>query len=429
MDKASIAAVMGTVLGLVGGVAGMLWFWAPDQDDAQLAHLESRIGDLNNTLSQYGEEHARLTQKLEEERRKSAAVEGLSADHERLAGEKADAEAKVVSLRAERDDLRARTTEQQRQHEARIRRLERVLSEHGIVDHLTDEEVAGHVQRLTAEFRAAMEAGEKSRLLDAFHELQRYGPRAWDRVIELWYELPLAADDESEAPPVEFTREELEGLISQVGVLRMALSDREVPEAFRVYALLSVRRFAGHDDAELARLAGNVLLNSEDFEAEAAVTALADLNDPAGVRFLADFAGTDRRSTAARVQAMEVLARFGTAEAMEALKDAAEHDPEESVRDRAKELLAEGYADVAGVRVTWVDPEGQAALAGIRVGDVLTRYNDVEVLSISALVAERDRAEGAESVKAEIHRDGETLELTLAPGALGLNGVSVRSRE
>jgi hypothetical protein len=429
MDKATIAAVMGTILGLFGGVVGMQLFASPGQDNAEVAHLESRVADLNNTLAQYGEERNELKQKLEAEQRQVQASAGYAAELERVARDKATAEAQAAEHKSELDTLKVNSAEELRQRDARIRRLERVLNEHGIVDHLTDEEVAGQVTRLAEEFQAGLKAGNKDRALGAFHELQRYGPRAWDRVIELWYELPLMVDEEADAPTVELTREELEGLISQFGLLRMALTDPEVPPDFRVYALFSMHRFDSREAAERAKLAGDVLLRSESFEAEAAITALADIGDVSVVRYLADFVGTDRRSTEARLKAVDVLARHETAAALEALEDAAENDPEEAVRERAAGLLDDRFAPVAGVRITWVDDEGQAALAGMRVGDILTHYNGKAVGSISSIIAERDRAEDAEAVELTVYREGDTLELRLAPGALGINGVAVQARD
>ena len=69
--------------------------------------------------------------------------------------------------------------------------------------------------------------------------------------------------------------------------------------------------------------------------------------------------------------------------------------------------------------VTQVVPEGQGPGLGIRVGDVVRRYNGQEITKLTDLIKLTGESKG-EAIPLEIQRGTETLKFTAKPGRLGL---------
>lgn len=70
--------------------------------------------------------------------------------------------------------------------------------------------------------------------------------------------------------------------------------------------------------------------------------------------------------------------------------------------------------------VTMVQPRGQGARAGIKVGDVILRYDGKPIADRPALIAAKRAAAAKAEVVLVVKRGDEELELKLAPGALGV---------
>ena len=71
------------------------------------------------------------------------------------------------------------------------------------------------------------------------------------------------------------------------------------------------------------------------------------------------------------------------------------------------------------VAVTQVLPEGQGPGLGIRVGDIVRRYNGQAITKTADLVKLTGEVKGG-AIPLEIQRGDETLQLTAKPGRLGL---------
>jgi len=432
MDKATISAVMGTVLGLCAGVAGMMLFAVPKQDSAEMAQMESRIGDLNDTLRQYGEEHERLREELEREKRKATAGGDFAAELERAAAARSEAEARARESKESYESLKSESAESLRQQEARIRELERILERNGIVEHLSDEVIAERIEKFNNDFRTGMAANDKKRVLDALWAMQKLGPRAYDDVIAMWREV---TNDYGLMPPgagenkLGLNFQDFTNLISDFGLIEYALTDSGVADDFRIAAIFGMPWWSEHDAGYRTRLVGNALLGSSGYESVAAIQSLRDIDDPGTVRYLAEYLGVNRDNPSARRQAIGVLAAKGTPDAWDAIRDTAANDPDEAVRKAAQDAIDANTAVASGIRVTFVSPDGQAALAGIMVGDIVTHYNGVKVGTIAEIVAERDKLEGAESVQVRLYRGTDEITITLGPGQIGINGVAVKAAE
>src|SRR5262249_144176 len=69
-----------------------------------------------------------------------------------------------------------------------------------------------------------------------------------------------------------------------------------------------------------------------------------------------------------------------------------------------------------GLLLTTVVPGGNADKGGVRAGDVLLRYGERKLTALEDLKP----ADGGDPVPVEVWRDGQTLELKLPPGRLGV---------
>jgi membrane-associated protease RseP (regulator of RpoE activity) len=218
-------------------------------------------------------------------------------------------------------------------------------------------------------------------------------------------------------------------MISQWGLVEKGLTDPESGGDFRIYSIYATPWWSSEDSGKRARLVGGVLLNSSGYESRAAAEALRDINDPTTVQYLADYVAQNRDNPEGRKFAITILAGKDTDAAWAAIADAAQHDNDESVRKHAQDQLDGRNVAVAGVRITSVGAESQGALAGIKVGDILTHYNETRVKTIQDIITARDAVGEGESVKVVVRRGAQDLTLTLGPGQIGINGVAVAPKE
>jgi hypothetical protein len=83
-----------------------------------------------------------------------------------------------------------------------------------------------------------------------------------------------------------------------------------------------------------------------------------------------------------------------------------------------------------GLLVTNSVPGTQAHTAGIAVGDIVLSYDGVAAKSIAELSAAKEAAAEKEKIACSVRKaSGETVEVTLAPGPLGLNLTPVTKGE
>lgn len=431
MDKATTSAILGTILGLAAGVGGMVFF-GPARDDGRSEELAQQIENRDGEIDDLRDKLDQALKDNEAARKAAEANKGFADDVARLTQEKGDERKRANELQAQLDSMQADGGEERRQMLARIERLEKLLMDNGIYDFLSDAELAAHQQRLAAEFETAFGGRNKRAALDALWKVQALGPRAYDTAIELWRK--MAADyglnPFGQGPgEMGMTFQEYAGLISQWGLVEKGLTDPNAGDDFRIYSIYATPWWSSEDLAKRARLVGRTLLNSSGYESRAAAEALRDINDPTTVQFLADYVGQNRDNPDGRKFAITILAGKDTDAAWAAIEDASKHDSDESVRKHAQDTLDARNVSIAGVRVTSVGAESQAALAGIKVGDIMTHYNETRVKTIQEIINARDEVGPEESVKIVVRRGTEDLTLTLGPGQIGINGVAVAPKD
>jgi hypothetical protein len=432
MDKATTSAILGTILGLAAGVGGMMLF-GPARDDGRAEELALRVSQMQHQLDDHVSDRDELAAQLAAARLEADANRSFAEDVARLSREKAEEQQRADALQTRLDAQQSDGGEERRQLAARVERLEKLLMDNGIYDFLTDEEIAEHRSRLAAEFETAFAGRNKRGALDALWKIQALGPRAYDTAIELWSKVAHdfgMGENWSRGPgTLGLTFQEFTSLITQWGLIEKGLTDPNVDDTFRINAIYAAPWWSSEDASKRSRLVGSILLTSSGADTRAATEALRDIDDPLTVQFLADYVAQNRDNPQGRIFAITILAGKNTDAAWAAIADAAQHDSDESVRQHAQAQLDARHVTVAGVRITTVVAESQAALAGIKVGDIVTHYNGVRVKTIQEIVSERDKVGPEESVKVVVRRGTEDLTLTLGPGQIGINGVAVAPKE
>jgi hypothetical protein len=435
MDKATTSAVLGTILGLAAGVGGMLLFGAP-KDDGRAEEQQHRIATLESDHEADRKKHETelgdLRKQLEEANRKAKAGADFADELAEKTRAKGEAEDQAKKVQAELDDLNLKSAEQARQDRARIEKLEGVLAEHGITEHLSDKEIAERLAKAETAFNTAFSGKDKKAAMEALWDIQKLGPRAYDKTIDLWKKM---ADDWGLNPwgggPKELgmTEQDYVSLIRDWGLVEKGLTDPGVMPEFRIASIYGTPWWATQDPGERAKLLGNVLLASSGYEGQAAIDSLGRINSPATVRYLGDYVAQNRDNPENRKKALTTLAGKDTPEAWAAIEDAAKNDQDESVRKFAQQLLDGRTVTVAGLRITFVDENSQGALAGIKLGDILTHYNGERVKNIADVNTAKGNVGEGQSVKIIVRRGDADVTLTLGPGTIGINGVSVAPKE
>ena len=430
MDKPTIASILGTILGLAAGIGGMLLFsQQPAGDNTELNNKLAAAIRERDEAAKAAEDAQRA---LDEGNGKLKMIEqanrDLADELDRQAGKNGGDAARAKALQDELDKLKSDTAEAQRQNKARIETLEGMLTEHGIFEFLSDEEVAKRVTELKATFETAFAGKDKAAAMAALRDLQKLGPRAYDDAIEVWRK--MAEDfglDPWGAGPGELgmTFQDYVSLINNFGIVEYGLTDPDVGSDFRIASIYNLPWWSNESASKRAQLAGDALSKAKGYEAQAAVDALKDIADPSTARYLADYVRSNADNPDARKAAILALAMKNTDEGWAAVQFAAENDADPGVKEAAQSAMNQKDVPVAGVLITQVIAEYQAALAGIKVGDIMTHYNGVRVKKLEDVNnAKKDVAEGA-TVQVIVRRGDKDVTLTLGSGMIGINGVAV----
>ncbi|MCC6464035.1 MAG: HEAT repeat domain-containing protein [Planctomycetes bacterium] len=432
MEKGTTTAVFCTLLGLAAGVGGMYLF-GPNRDaQGDLAAAERRVGALQAELDEARlgrEKAAREAEDARKERERTLNAGGdMAAELGRVADDKAELQAKAREYKDKYDTLKAGSDEALRQKNARVEQLEKLLEDNGILSHFSPEEIARRIESGKAEFERAFATKDKKAAIAALWDLQKLGPAAYDDAIAMWKQ--VAADfglnPFGQGPnTLGLNFQEYTSLITTYGLVHKGLTDPNVDQGFRISSLYGLAWWTSEPAADRARLAGDILLASKGYESTVAITALNDIPDPASVRYLTDYLSTNTDNAGARKQAVTSLAGKDTPEAWAAIEHAAANDPDPEVRKAAGQQMAARNATVEGVMITFVAQDGQGALAGIQVGDIMTRYNGVAVKNLQDVNAAKGGVAEGQSVQVLVRRGNEDLSLTIGPGSIGINGIAV----
>jgi len=95
-----------------------------------------------------------------------------------------------------------------------------------------------------------------------------------------------------------------------------------------------------------------------------------------------------------------------------------------AAEDPLEKILADPAA--TGMIALRIVSGSQAEKAGVRPGDILVSYNGEAVPDLPSIAAAKERAADREAVVLRINRGGDVLDLTFAPGRLGIYLLPVR---
>lgn len=435
MDKPTYASILGTILGLAAGIGGMLLFSPQSSDTEELAKLQQRLTEATRERDDAARERDDAANALGAESKRLSELEQANRD---LANELARRDAKADDGKAARewkdkyDKLKSDSEEAKRQDDARIDKLEGLLEDNGILSHLSDEEIAARVAELETVFNTAFTGKDKKASMQALWDLQKLGPKAYDKAIEAWKKI---AEDFGINPwgqgPGELglTFQEYTSLVTTFGMVEYGLTNPDVDPAYRIASLYNLPWWNGEDAGKRAELAGNALSKAQGYEAQAAIEALRDIADPSTARYLADYVTSNSDNPEARKAAVMALARKDSPAGWAAIEDAAANDPDPRVKEAAQAALNQKNVPVAGVLITQVIAEYQAALAGIKVGDILTHYNGVRVKTLEDINKAKQDVPAGQSVQVVLRRGEGDVTLTLGAGMIGINGVAVAPKD
>ncbi|MCB9932066.1 MAG: HEAT repeat domain-containing protein [Planctomycetes bacterium] len=435
MDKPTYASILGTILGLAAGIGGMLLFSPQSSDTEELAKLQQRLTEATRERDEAIADRDNKQKALDGESGRLGQLEQANRD---LADELARRDADAGDAEAARewkdkyDKLKSEADEAKRQSDARIDKLEGLLEDNGILSHLSDEEIATRVAELETAFNTAFTGKDKKASMQALWDLQKLGPKAYDKAIEAWKKI---AEDFGINPwgqgPGELglTFQEYTSLITTFGMVEYGLTNPEVDPGYRIASLYNLPWWNSEDAGKRAELAGNALSKAQGYEAQAAIEALRDIADPSTARYLADYVTSNSDNPEARKAAVMALARKDSPAGWAAIEDAAANDPDPGVKEAAQAALNQKNVPVAGVLITQVIAEYQAALAGIKVGDILTHYNGVRVKTLEDINKAKQDVPAGQSVQVVLRRGEGDVTLTLGSGMIGINGVAVAPKE
>lgn len=434
MSKGVFAAILFTVGALVAAPAAYFFARLGAEDElAGLRRERSALAQRAETAENDRRNAHLVNEKLRSEKNRGDSNSGqIAADHERLAREKGEASDRAEKAEAELRKLKNAAEDERRAAQAEADRLKAVLEKHNIYEHLSPEEIQARMKDGEERFKRAFDGKDKQALMKALGDLQKLGPSAYDKCIELWL---IAAEDFGlgenwgKGPnTLGLNFQEYVSLINNFELIKYGVTDSKVSDAFKINSLYGLPWWTSEPSASRAKLAGDALLNSTGYTSQAAIEALRDIPDPGTVRYLSDYLGKNADNAEARKSAIRVLAQKNTPEGWAAIEKAAASDSDEGVRQAAKQAQLTRNPKATGVMITWVDPNGQGAVAGIRVGDIMTSYNGRPVKVLGDINEAKKTVLEGESAPVRIVRGDETLELTLASGQIGINGVAVTAK-
>jgi len=85
-------------------------------------------------------------------------------------------------------------------------------------------------------------------------------------------------------------------------------------------------------------------------------------------------------------------------------------------------LMPDYGADVEGMRVAQVTPDGPADRAGIKAGDVIVRFGDTPVRSVRDYMVGLQKATPGKVVHVKVKHGDEEKEFEVMPKAMGKHG-------
>ncbi|MHC4840103.1 MAG: HEAT repeat domain-containing protein [Planctomycetota bacterium] len=435
MSNGTISAILGTVIGLGAGVAGMVAFGNVDQGaDEEFAVVSKRNVDLTNERDDLEGQLAAMDKELRKLKEELANARKVADELANEREENPNGDAADLSKKAlEAKDAKGAAEEALRIAQAKLEKYEDLMLENGIYEFLTPEQLEARKQEFEAKFETAIAGKDKVAAMEAVKALQMLGPKFFDDAIAMWGVLAAdygVSENWGKGPgELGMSMQEFVSLVPSFEMIEYALTNSKVDSKFRESMLYGLEWRTDEDAAKRTELAGNVLLSSSDGEANGAINALRAIDSPATVRYLTDYVSGNTDSPEGRQAAIRALQTKDTDEAWAAIESASRNDPDPEVKKTAGKAMATRGVSVAGVMITFVDPNAQAGIAGIKLGDIMTKYNGKPTLKLSDINEAKKSVKDGQSVPVVLYRDGKYINLTIGPGQIGINGTEVKPKK
>lgn len=203
--------------------------------------------------------------------------------------------------------------------------------------------------------------------------------------------------------------------------------DHESPTDFRVIAVSSIP-WVVPKERTLDVLGTALAREKEVAVQQAIVVRLALMNDSRAEKLLVTVLTDATRDAGVRAQVAASMNPSSSEEFVKAVEAAAESQADSPVRSAARAALVARDPPLDGYLVQIVFPDGAAAAAGVRPGDILVTYAGRPARTPKEIRAAADEAT-TEVVPVVVLRDGAETTLQVRRGRLGVQGRAVRRRE
>ncbi|MCC6574586.1 MAG: HEAT repeat domain-containing protein [Planctomycetes bacterium] len=439
--KNSITTIVVAIIACLAGAAGMYQFGASKAGQQKTGELESAIGTLSQERDAARDENTRLKADLDRLKNKSGsekiAATEIAAETDRLAREKGEANERADRAEAALHKLKQAGAETELQLKAELEGKDKksadyaaILEKYGIFEHLTPEEIKARIDENDGLFKRAFELKDKEGVIKAIAALQKLGPLAYDKTIEMW--MKVAEDYGTGMNWGKGKRElglsdpDMYTLISNWDLIKYSITNESTPSTFRISSIYGLPYRASVPAEERAKIAGEALGAAKGYDAFAAITALNEIEDKSTVGYLVKYVETYSENTMARENAISALGAKNTPEAWATIEKIAANDPDEKVKAAAQAQLIKKTAKGPGVLITNVFPNSQAALAGVKVGDVLVSYNGKEIRSMGDITEAKKTVADGQTAEMIVKRGEERVTLTIGSGTIGINGTDLK---
>lgn len=390
------AVVLGALIGLGAGIAGG-YSLATDKPDKPAPDA------------------ADVTKKGEEDSRTPESGDTLELD--RLRNELADSRREAENLKNERDRLAG----QRDQLRDRVAKLldgpTGVAEDPETVSEMPTELTPEQIERKRSEIKARLEQGwedEDGRsVLDALYEMEALGPSVYDELMKEWIRLDEDHSATNQLGIDKYTwRREWGG---STELLRASIDDPGSPVRYRYTAVSMLpEREAPQTTAEY--LSEKLLEERDEHAIMQMAETLGELGDPVAIDPLITVVGRYFERFYAKRTVVTALGMFDDPRTISELKIIAVNENEnEAVRAAAESALLHIDPPVSGLLITRVAPGTNGATAGLKTGDILTKLNGELITSSDAL-----HFGGSGEIKFEVFSEGAFKDVTVAPGALGI---------
>lgn len=358
---------------------------------------------------------------------KDESPENSSQESEELDGLKvdlADSRSNAEDLARERDALAG----ERDQLSARLAKLldgpmpaaTDPMGEPDTTNELATEQIEARRIEIKSRLDAAWETKNGRAVLDALHEMEALGPGVYADLMQEWIRVDEDHSASNELGIDKYTwRREWGG---STELLRASIDDPGSPVRFRYSAVhMLPEREAPQPTAEYLR---DKLLNERDEHAIMQMAeTLGELGDPAAIDALITVVRRHFERFYAKSTVVTALGQFDDTRTISELRLIAGAEAEhEAVRAAAESALLRVAPPVTGLLITRVSPGTKGASAGLKTGDILTKLNSQPITSKDAIHF------GSGELKFEVFSEGVFKDVTVEPGALGIEYDFVKAK-